>query len=68
MTRAVGILAGAAMILLFATLMIVVMPTIQLQSGARVPEGLRALLGGGAARAGDLRRPRLRLLPQPAAA
>lgn len=40
MTRAIGILAGAAMILLFATLMIVVMPTIQLQSGARIPEGL----------------------------
>lgn len=40
MTRAVGILAGAAMILLFATLMIVVMPTIQLQSSAKVPEGL----------------------------
>ncbi|MEE4361017.1 MAG: cbb3-type cytochrome c oxidase subunit II [Pseudomonadales bacterium] len=41
MTRAVGILAGAAMILLFATLMIVVMPTVQLQSAARVPEGLK---------------------------
>lgn len=41
MTRAVGILAGAAMILLFATLMIVVMPTIQLQSSAKVPEGLK---------------------------
>lgn len=40
MTRALGILAGAAMILLFATLMIVVMPTIQLQSSARTPEGL----------------------------
>jgi cytochrome c oxidase cbb3-type subunit 2 len=40
MTRALGILAGAVMILLFATLMIVVMPTIQLQSSARVPEGL----------------------------
>ncbi|EAQ96590.1 cbb3-type cytochrome c oxidase subunit II [Congregibacter litoralis] len=40
MTRAVGILAGAAMILLFATLMIVVMPTIQLQSSAKVPRGL----------------------------
>lgn len=40
MTRAVGVLAGAAMILLFATLMIVVMPTIQLQAGRKVPEGL----------------------------
>lgn len=40
MTRALGILAGAAMILLFATLMIVVMPTIQLQAGANIPEGL----------------------------
>jgi len=40
MTRAVGIIAGAAMILLFATLMIVVMPTIQMQAGAKVPEGL----------------------------
>ena len=40
MTRAIGILAGAAMILLFATLMIVVMPTIQLQSARTVPEGL----------------------------
>lgn len=40
MTRAIGIFAGAAMILLFATLMIVVMPTIQLQSSAEVPEGL----------------------------
>jgi len=40
MTRAIGILAGAAMVLLFATLMIVVMPTIQLQAGAGIPEGL----------------------------
>ena len=40
MTRAIGILAGAAMILLFATLMIVVMPSIQLQSSAQIPEGL----------------------------
>lgn len=40
MTRAVGVLAGAAMILLFAALMIVVMPTIQLQAGTEIPEGL----------------------------
>lgn len=40
MTRALGIVAAAAMILLFAALMIVVMPAIQLQGSARAPEGL----------------------------
>lgn len=40
MTRALGIVAAAAMILLFAALMIVVMPAIQLQAGTRAPEGL----------------------------
>ena len=40
MTRALGILAAAAMILLFAALMIVVMPAIQLQASAAAPEGL----------------------------
>jgi len=39
-TRALGIVAAAAMILLFAALMIVVMPAIQLQGTARAPEGL----------------------------
>jgi cytochrome c oxidase cbb3-type subunit 2 len=39
-TRAVGILAAAAMILLFAALMIVVMPAIQLQAAAKAPDGL----------------------------
>lgn len=40
MTRALGIVAAAAMILLFAALMIVVMPAIQLQGSVRPPEGL----------------------------
>lgn len=40
MTRAVGIVAAAAMILLFAALMIVVMPSVQLQASVRAPEGL----------------------------
>lgn len=40
MTRALGIVAAAAMILLFAALMIVVMPSIQLQASVRAPEGL----------------------------
>ncbi len=40
MTRALGIVAAAAMILLFAALMIVVMPAIQLQGSVRAPEGL----------------------------
>lgn len=40
MTRALGIVAAAAMILLFAALMIVVMPAIQLQGSGRAPEGL----------------------------
>lgn len=39
MTRALGILAAAAMILLFAALLIVVMPAVQLQA-AKAPEGL----------------------------
>lgn len=39
MTRALGIVAAAAMILLFAALMIVVMPAIQLQA-ADIPDGL----------------------------
>lgn len=40
MTRALGIVAAAAMILLFAALMIVVMPSIQLQASVRAPDGL----------------------------
>ncbi len=40
MTRALGIVAGAAMILLFAALMIVVMPSVQLQAVSEPPEGL----------------------------
>lgn len=40
MTRALGIVAAAAMILLFAALMIVVMPAIQLQASVRAPAGL----------------------------
>lgn len=40
MTRALGILAGAVMILLFATLMIVIMPAAQLQLAAAPAEGL----------------------------
>lgn len=40
MTRALGIVAAAAMILLFAALMLVVMPAIQLQASVRAPEGL----------------------------
>ena len=40
MTRALGIVAAAAMILLFAALMIVVMPAVQLQASKQVTEGL----------------------------
>lgn len=40
MTRALGIIAGAAMILLFAALMIVVMPSVQLQAASEPPDGL----------------------------
>ncbi len=40
MTRALGIIAAAAMILLFAALMIVVMPAVQLQAASQAPEGL----------------------------
>lgn len=40
MTRALGIVAGAAMILLFAALMIVVMPAVQLQAASQAPEAL----------------------------
>lgn len=41
MTRALGIIAGTALILLFATLLLVVMPTIQLQTGTNPPKGLK---------------------------
>ncbi len=41
MTRALGIIAGTALILLFATLLLVVMPTLQLQTGANPPEALQ---------------------------
>ncbi len=41
MTRAIGIIAGAVLILLFATLMIVVMPSTQMQSSLRPSEGLK---------------------------
>lgn len=40
MTRALGIVAAAAMILLFAALMIVLMPAVQLQAAGAAPEGL----------------------------
>jgi len=40
MTRALAIVAAAAMILLFAALMIVVMPAIQLQATVEAPDGL----------------------------
>ncbi len=42
MTRALGIIAGTALILLFATLLLVVMPTLQLQTGANPPEALQS--------------------------
>lgn len=41
MTRALGIIAGTALILLFATLLLVVMPTLQLQTGENPPEALQ---------------------------
>lgn len=41
MTRALGIIAAAAIILLFATLMIVIMPAVQMQSHSRPSEGLK---------------------------
>jgi len=40
MTRALGIIAGTALILLYATLLLVVMPTIQLRTGENPPEAL----------------------------
>jgi len=40
MTRALGIIAAAVMILLFAALMIVIMPAVQLQAASQPPEGL----------------------------
>nr|MBV6629573.1 cbb3-type cytochrome c oxidase subunit II [Oceanococcus sp. HetDA_MAG_MS8] len=40
MTRALGIFAGAALILLYATLLLVVMPTVQIRAGITPPEGL----------------------------
>lgn len=40
MTRAMGIAAGAALILLFATMMIVVMPSLQTQSSLQPEPGL----------------------------
>lgn len=42
MTRAIGIIAAAAIILLFATLMIVIMPSMQTQSRSHPSEGLEA--------------------------
>ncbi|MBK6961669.1 MAG: cbb3-type cytochrome c oxidase subunit II [Gammaproteobacteria bacterium] len=41
MTRAIGIIAAAAIILLFATLMIVIMPSMQTQSRSHPSEGLK---------------------------
>jgi len=41
MTRALGIIAGTALILLFATLLLVVMPTLQLQTGEKSPDALQ---------------------------
>lgn len=40
MTRVLGIIAGTALILLYATLLLVVMPTIQLRTGENPPEAL----------------------------
>lgn len=40
MTRAIGIIAAAALILLFALIMIVIMPSMQTQSRSRPSEGL----------------------------
>lgn len=41
MTRALGIIAASALILLFATLMIVIMPAVQMQSRSKPSEGLK---------------------------
>lgn len=41
MTRAIGIIAAAAIILLFATLMIVIMPSMQTQTRSHPSEGLK---------------------------
>lgn len=41
MTRAIGIIAAAAIILLFATLMIVIMPSMQTQSRSHPSDGLK---------------------------
>lgn len=40
MTKAIAIFAGAGLILLYAALMLVVMPAVQLQTGSNPPEGL----------------------------
>ena len=42
MTRAIGIIAAAAIILLFATLMIVIMPSMQTQTRSHPSEGLKS--------------------------
>lgn len=41
MTRVIGIIAAAAIILLFATLMIVIMPSMQTQTRSKPSEGLK---------------------------
>ena len=40
MTRVLGIIGGVALILLYATLLLVVMPTVQMRSGEDAPEAL----------------------------
>lgn len=40
MTRALGIIAGTALILLYASMLLLVMPTIQLRTGENPPEAL----------------------------
>jgi cytochrome c oxidase cbb3-type subunit 2 len=40
-TRALGIIAGAALILLYATLLLIVMPVVQLRTGSNPPEALQ---------------------------
>jgi len=40
MTRALGIIAGTALILLYASMLLLIMPTIQLRTGENPPEAL----------------------------
>ena len=43
MTRALGIIAGCVLILLYASMLLLIMPAVQLRTGENPPEALGAL-------------------------